>query len=51
MSQKCNICNKELNTDDPLSEDCGGDCLECMADAGDPDAIKSVNKIKSSRKI
>lgn len=26
----CRICKKQLNTDDPNSLDCGGDCLGCM---------------------
>lgn len=34
----CKTCNKELNQqNDPSSRDCGGDCVECMAEAGDPD--------------
>lgn len=26
----CNLCKKELDTIDPLSKNCGGDCQECM---------------------
>lgn len=34
----CKTCNKELTQEnDPASRDCGGDCVECMAEAGDPD--------------
>lgn len=29
-NNSCGICKKLLNTKDPLSRDCGGDCLECM---------------------
>lgn len=39
------ICKVKLNQ--PLkmdTENCGGDCLECMARAGDPDAIDSFIK-------
>lgn len=33
---KCGICKRELGVDaDPLSGDCGGDCVSCMVDAGD----------------
>lgn len=40
---RCNICNKELDVpNDPLSDDCGGDCLACMAQAGDPDAVNTL---------
>lgn len=46
MTDKCNLCNVILNQPDkPLTEDCGGDCLKCMVDAGDPQAIKRLNDI------
>lgn len=32
----CRICGKLLNTSDPTSTDCGGDCIQCMAESGDP---------------
>jgi hypothetical protein len=38
----CLTCKGPLNTTDPLTLDCGGDCLLCMAEAGDPDAAVSV---------
>jgi len=39
----CHICGKVLDIeDDPLTFNCGGDCTECMARAGDPDELKSV---------
>ena len=35
----CHICNVLLDTSDADNErrDCGGDCLRCMAESGDPD--------------
>ncbi len=40
MKNHCQICKRALNVkDDPSTEDCGGDCLRCMAEAGDPSAI------------
>lgn len=42
--QECSICKMPMRED----ENCGGDCIYCMADAGDPDCIKSV--IKRARK-
>lgn len=27
----CEICRRELNTSDPLSLDCGGDCWGCVS--------------------
>ena len=45
--KNCQICLKRLDTDNPLREDCGGDCLECMADiVEDPDCIEKVKKIR-----
>ena len=39
----CDICGRALNNPhDPLSQDCGGDCLLCMAECGDPDCIEAV---------
>lgn len=36
----CSICSRELGVpDDQLSGDYGGDCLQCMAVAGDPTCI------------
>lgn len=49
----CSICGRRLNNPhDPRSADCGGDCLQCMADAGDPDCIRllaeAIQKHKDS---
>lgn len=44
----CNICGRPLdNPDDPTTRDCGGDCLRCMADTGDPDCIRQLHKLNS----
>lgn len=44
---RCHICKRILdNPDDPFSIDCGGDCLRCMAWAGDPDAIEKLTAIQ-----
>lgn len=43
----CTSCRRLLgNPQDPLSQDCGGHCLQCMADAGDPAAASAVLDIK-----
>ena len=40
----CGICKRPLNQPgDPTTEDCGGDCLRCMAEAGDPDCTAGLN--------
>jgi hypothetical protein len=36
---KCLICGVEMTGETPALVDCGGDCAQCMADAGDPDAL------------
>ena len=43
----CGICGKHMhNGNGPIKDlDCGGDCCECMALAGDPDCIKSLSHI------
>lgn len=42
---RCRICRRILNnSQDPVgSSDCGGDCLRCMAAAGDPDCQKALS--------
>lgn len=48
----CLICNKPLNSPkDPLSEDLGGDCVECMAKTGDPEAMVAVALIKERVRV
>ncbi|MGB0908067.1 MAG: hypothetical protein ACPGVT_11280 [Maricaulaceae bacterium] len=32
MTAKCQLCGQALGTDDPLSEDCGGDCWGCVSE-------------------
>lgn len=48
----CAICGRPLDVaDDPLSVDCGGDCLGCMADCGDPDCVAAVEALKRAGKV
>lgn len=43
----CLLCDRLL--DDPVdpirSRDCGGDCLQCMADSGDPECVAQMHKV------
>lgn len=40
---KCHICQRTLNVpEEPDTLDCGGDCLSCMATAGDPDCADAM---------
>jgi hypothetical protein len=44
----CNICKTPF--DEGLHQDCGGDCLLCMAEAGDTDcALTAVVHLKAQR--
>ena len=37
-NERCNICGTELSDDsDSLAYNCGGDCMKCMAESGDPE--------------
>jgi rRNA maturation endonuclease Nob1 len=49
--ERCHFCKRVLdNPDDPFSEDCGGDCLQCMADiAEDPDAVARVKILREAK--
>ncbi len=43
---KCNICKRELDQpNDPTTQNCGGDCLQCMADCGDPDSKSRIKRL------
>lgn len=42
-TQTCGICGRRLGAPlDPTTEDCGGHCLRCMADAGDPECVAAM---------
>lgn len=46
MQGLCSICKVSLNFPGrPETDNCGGDCLQCMAEAGDPDAISRIQMI------
>lgn len=45
--KKCKICDKPMTID----EDCGGDCLECMATiAEDPECIERWRRMEDERR-
>ena len=49
---RCGTCLRELNNvKDPRSVDCGGHCLQCIADAGDPDCVEEIRKIEAYPQI
>lgn len=38
---KCHICSQEMDTDDPTTLNCGGDCLRCMAVIGEDEECEA----------
>ena len=39
----CNICKKDMDVpNDVLRINCGGECLQCMAESGDTDCVKTI---------
>lgn len=47
----CKTCGKLLNVDgDQSTQDCGGDCVRCMAEAGDPDCKLTMFLIENGYK-
>jgi len=50
VSPTCNICGRVLDVaQDPSSRNCGGDCVRCMAESGDPDCIKTMEALKKTK--
>jgi hypothetical protein len=42
---RCRICGETLNVPSkPETLDCGGDCLKCMADSGDPECVEMLRQ-------
>jgi hypothetical protein len=45
------MCGRELNNpNDPTTEDCGGDCLKCMAQCNDYECMAAMAKIEIKHK-
>ncbi len=52
LRRHCQLWGRPLdNVDDPRSTSCGGDCLRCMADCGDPDCIAAIEALKRAGKV
>ncbi|WP_199030768.1 hypothetical protein [Ralstonia sp. ASV6] len=46
-TEYCQICKRAM--DQPGARDtvnCGGDCLRCVAEAGDPDCLKVMRELE-----
>lgn len=46
--EHCLICDRRLNSA-PEYRDLGGDCLTCMAECGDPDAIIQLRELEKQK--
>jgi len=47
ISMQCRLCGQELNVPfKPETLDCGGDCLKCMADSGDPECEETLRRLQ-----
>lgn len=45
VTSRCRICGQALNAPSkPETLDCGGDCLKCMADSGDPECVETLRQ-------
>lgn len=46
----CKSCGVELTASDipAATQDCGGDCLSCMAECGDPDCKAALDRLEPS---
>jgi hypothetical protein len=49
---RCKTCHRLLNElHDPTTQDCGGDCLRCMATAGDLDCQRHLAEIEEQWRV
>ncbi len=44
--QHCSVCGNPMTADSSLRHDCGGDCLMCMAEAGDPECVAAALRLQ-----
>jgi len=42
-TERCGVCRREPG--DLSTRNCGGDCLRCMAECGDPDCMASMDQL------
>lgn len=47
-TKRCKTCGRVLDNSKPLSLNLGGNCVECVAKAGDPEAIAYLEKVKAA---
>lgn len=45
---QCHICKREMHDGPPYDDrvNCGGDCVRCMAECGDPDCIEAMHALE-----
>jgi len=47
----CHTCHKIMDTGLLQDTNCGGDCTACMAEAGDPDCIITMQSVLLQKKL
>lgn len=51
MTNRCQICGKPLSeSKQSMRYNCGGDCMQCMVWAGDPDCAKHLHDLQLQRR-
>lgn len=46
--EHCHICGAPMTESESLHQNCGGDCLTCMAEAGDLDCMEAAFRIQKA---
>jgi hypothetical protein len=46
--ERCHICGEPMTEGESLRQNCGGGCLICMAEAGDPDCIEAAFRLQKA---
>lgn len=45
-AERCRICGAVMTAHESLHQNCGGDCLLCMAEAGDGDCMEAAFRLQ-----
>ena len=46
--ERCHICGAVMTDHESLRQNCGGDCLMCMAEAGDGDCVEAAFRLQKA---
>ena len=51
IQMRCKSCGEEMTEHTSHRLNCGGDCLMCVGEAGDPDALDLLDRLNTTYKI